>query len=54
MLQFWLSILADFWSRYEVVYGKVNSEEETTDDNYDDEEEEEKKLLPIYHLKVFL
>ena len=47
------SILADFWSQYEVVYGKVNNEEEVTDDNYDDEEEEATKKLPIYHLKVF-
>jgi hypothetical protein len=46
-------MLADFWSRYEVVYGKVNSEEETTDDNYDDEEEEIIKKLPKYHLQVF-
>ena len=50
---FVLSILADFWSRYEVVYGKLSTEEETTDDNYNDEEEEATKKLPIYHLKVF-
>ena len=54
MLQFWLLILADFWSRYEVVYGLKVTEEDPTDDNYDDEEEEETKELPKYHLKVFL
>ena len=54
MLQFWLSILADFWSRYEVVYGLKDTEEDPTDDNYDDEVEEETKKLPKYHLKVFL
>ena len=43
---------ADFWSRYEIVYGKEKEEIERTDDDFDDEDEEKLKTLPKYKLKV--
>ena len=48
----YLLLLADFWSRYEVVYGKGIHEDEPTDDNYDNEDEKVKKNMPTYQLKV--
>ena len=49
-----LNIVADFWSRYEIVYRGGNEEEEPTDDNFDDDSETVKTKLPTYQLKVDL
>ena len=49
-----LLFAADFWSRYEIVYGKEKEENERTDDDFDDKDENEEQLkkLPKYTLKV--
>ena len=47
-----LIIVADFWSRYEIVYRGGNEEEEPTDDNFDEESETVKRKLPTFQLKV--
>ena len=45
-------IVADFWSRYEIVYRGENDEEDPTDDNFDEESETVKRKLPTFKLKV--
>ena len=45
-------IVADFWSRYEIVYRGGNDEEDPTDDNFDEESETVKRKLPTFKLKV--
>ena len=46
------NILADFWARFEIVYGKGFKEEEPTDDDFDNENENLRKNVTHHRLKV--
>ena len=44
--------LADFWSRYEIVYGKKNEKNiDEVDDNFDNDDERQSRSLQRYQLK---
>ena len=46
-----LLTLADFWSRFEIIYGKQERVSDEADDDFDNENEKEKHLLQTYQLK---
>ena len=46
-----LLTLADFWSRFEIVYGRRDKVSDEADDDFDNDDDKETKLLRTYQLK---